>query len=568
MSLSWICWKPRMLDPSNPSPKGPSSHSVRLIEKCWRVPKRSQKRRSITRAPAFRQSSWIRSAEPAGAAGTLAVASGAFGIVFSRTFVFSVGIVTSLGLVRGKRKKRNRPSGRAADDRSGRGSIRAEKRRAADRRRGQVRRSREPGGETVGRLRASDASHARRPPVPAWAREDSDRPAQGNPLARPRPPRATVPPAGGRESGARRERVSQAAQGRGRRGLPARPARAAREEVEGDEEEEEEVHPRPGPEGEEDVPDEDSLEELRPVLADGGCLEGNDGVPDPLSVDLDLDVVVERLRLVEESPGASRDDVEDAFPDLPAVAVEVPREHGVDAVADEEALGLHEPGGGGRLHLRPVVGDAEEGAVGEHERAAGSRPLLPQGLLEEPLRLLRHPPRVVDQDEEVAPELEREVRGPEVTPEERVVPPPAVVVPDDGENGAREGLLRELGEEVVVGRGVRLLHEVAADQGERASPFPHGGEAALEDGDAVLGVPDHAETVGAGAAGIGELRDLGGEVPDVPGPAEAEVQEAPRVAHDQDRAGQHEEGAEGQPSKSGPPSDGRGQLDSSAGEGQ
>ena len=53
MSLSWISWKPRMLEPSNPTPSSNISSSISLaeIEKCCHKPGRSTKRRSIILMP-------------------------------------------------------------------------------------------------------------------------------------------------------------------------------------------------------------------------------------------------------------------------------------------------------------------------------------------------------------------------------------------------------------------------------------------------------------------------------------------------------------------------------------
>src|SRR5262245_32616045 len=49
MSLSWISWKPRIDDPSNPMPSLIASASTALggTEKCCQVPGRSVKRKSI-----------------------------------------------------------------------------------------------------------------------------------------------------------------------------------------------------------------------------------------------------------------------------------------------------------------------------------------------------------------------------------------------------------------------------------------------------------------------------------------------------------------------------------------
>ena len=53
MSLSSMDWKPRMEEPSKPVPSENSfsSNSTRGTVKCCQVPIRSQKRRSIIRAP-------------------------------------------------------------------------------------------------------------------------------------------------------------------------------------------------------------------------------------------------------------------------------------------------------------------------------------------------------------------------------------------------------------------------------------------------------------------------------------------------------------------------------------
>src|SRR5919106_1571216 len=53
MSDSWISWKPRMEEPSNPSPssKASSPNSSNGIEKCCINPGRSEKRRSTNLAP-------------------------------------------------------------------------------------------------------------------------------------------------------------------------------------------------------------------------------------------------------------------------------------------------------------------------------------------------------------------------------------------------------------------------------------------------------------------------------------------------------------------------------------
>src|SRR5256885_634167 len=48
MSLSWICWKPRMLEPSKPMPSSNRSslRSSTGMEKCCQTPGRSTKRKS------------------------------------------------------------------------------------------------------------------------------------------------------------------------------------------------------------------------------------------------------------------------------------------------------------------------------------------------------------------------------------------------------------------------------------------------------------------------------------------------------------------------------------------
>src|SRR4029453_16854043 len=77
MSDSWMCWKPRMLEPTKPMPSmnRSSPRSLTGMLKCWAWPGRSTKRRSTIRTPASRASERTSETVVVGAATPLGIRS-------------------------------------------------------------------------------------------------------------------------------------------------------------------------------------------------------------------------------------------------------------------------------------------------------------------------------------------------------------------------------------------------------------------------------------------------------------------------------------------------------------